>query len=174
MDKILVLDTETTGLDSSAEILQFSAVWGNGDIAMNQYICPKHTNSWPEAMAVNRITPSMVKNEPTMMDLKGKIEDILNNANIIIGYNLPFDLCMLRQNGIDLPPKDYVKYVDLMIPLAKIYGEYNDFFQDYKWQKLITCAEYYGYEGDGWHDSLVDVRATLFCYKAMLKQGVLL
>lgn len=37
-----------------------------------------------------------------------------------------------------------------------------------KWQKLQTCAAYYGYAGDGaFHDSLEDVRATLYCFYAM-------
>ena len=38
-NQILVLDTETTGLDDEAEILQFSAIWGTGSVAMNIYIC---------------------------------------------------------------------------------------------------------------------------------------
>ena len=33
-NQILVLDTETTGLDDEAEILQFSAIWGTGRIAI--------------------------------------------------------------------------------------------------------------------------------------------
>lgn len=171
MDKVLVLDTETTGLDRHAEILQFSAIWGSGEIAINQYICPDHTSSWPRAMAVNHITPTMVMNEPAISELKDEIEDLLYSADIIVGYNLPFDLQMLKQNGIDLPPEDKVKYVDLMIPFAEVYGEYNDYYGDYKWQKLITCAHYYGYTGDGWHDSLADVRATLYCYRKMLDRG---
>lgn len=35
MDKILVLDTETTGLDDNAEILQISAMWGDEVEAIN-------------------------------------------------------------------------------------------------------------------------------------------
>lgn len=171
MDKILVLDTETTGLGHRAEILQFSAMWGNEEIAMNQYIRPEHTDRWEQAMSVNHITPGLVADKPTMSELKEKIEALLYNADIIVGYNLPFDLRMLSQNGVELPSEDKVKYVDLMIPFAEIYGEYNDYFGDYKWQKLITCAHYYGYTGDGWHDSLADVRATLYCYRKMLDRG---
>lgn len=167
--KVLVLDTETTGLGETAEILQFSAMWGDGKEAMNQYIRPVHSPSWPEAEAVNHITPEMVADKPTLNDKKADIEGLLNEAGIIVGYNLPFDLRMLEQNGIKLPDKR--KYVDLMIPFAAVYGEWNDYFEDFKWQKLITCARYYGYQGGGWHDSLEDVRATLFCYKEMLKRG---
>lgn len=169
LSKVLVLDTETTGLDDSAEILQFSAMWGNEEVAMNQYIRPVHSSSWPGAEAVNHITPKMVASKPTLQDKKADIEGLLNDASVIVGYNLPFDLRMLEQNGINLPQEK--KYVDLMIPFAAVFGEWNDYFQDFKWQKLITCARYYGYDGGGWHDSLEDVRATLYCYKEMIKRG---
>lgn len=171
MDKVLVLDTETTGLGHRAEILQFSAIHGDGTVAMNQYIKPNHTSSWPLAMSVNHITPAMVMNAPTIDELKDEIENLLGSADIIVGYNLPFDLQMLRQNGVKLPSKDEVKYVDLMVPFAEVYGDWNDYWENYKWQKLITCAHYYGYTGDGWHDSLADVRATLYCYQKMLECG---
>lgn len=35
LDKVLVLDTETTGVDSRAEVLQFSAIWRTGEEAMH-------------------------------------------------------------------------------------------------------------------------------------------
>ena len=42
----------------------------------------------------------------------------------------------------------------------------NDFFCDYKWQKLGTAAAYYGYHFRA-HDSLEDVRATLYIFDQM-------
>ena len=174
LDNILVLDTETTGVDSKAEVLQFSAIWANGTEAMNTYIKPVHTTEWPRAMAVNHISPADVAACPPMSEVKEKIEALLRQSKAIVGYNLPFDLDMLYQNGVELPSEEDVEYIDLMIPFAEIYGEWSDYFDDYKWQKLITCANYYGYQGDGWHDSLADTRATLHCFKAMLKNGDLL
>lgn len=174
LDKILVLDTETTGVDATAEVLQFSAILANGTEAANMYIKPVHTTEWPGAMAVNHISPCDVAACPEMSEVKNDIEDILKQAKAIVGYNLPFDLEMLRHNGVKLPSEQDVEYIDLMIPFATVYGEWNDLYQDYKWQKLITCAKYYGYHGDGWHDSLADTRATLYCFKAMLKNGDLM
>ena len=153
MDKILVLDTETTGLDDNAEILQISAMWGDEVEAINQYVRPVHTVSWPGAERVNHISPEMVANKPTMFELKTKIEKLLNETDIVVGYNLRFDLRMLELNGVKLP-FDKTRYVDIMVPFAIVFGEWSDYFQDYKWQKLITCAHYYGYKGDGWHDSM--------------------
>lgn len=171
LDKILVLDTETTGVDSKAEVLQFSAVWADGTEAANMYIKPVHTTEWPSAMSVNHISPRDVANCPRISEVKGEIESLLRQAKTIVGYNLPFDLGMLYHNGIELPPEEEVEYIDLMVPFARVYGEYSLVYGDYKWQKLITCAKYYGYQGDGWHDSLADTKATLYCFKAMLDSG---
>ena len=51
-----------------------------------------------------------------------------------------------------------------MLEFAPIYGEWSDYFEDYKWQKLTTCTEYFEYIYPP-HDALSDVRATLFAYK---------
>lgn len=169
--KILVIDTETTGTGHLAEILQFSAIDGHGTTLMNQYIRPAHTTSWPEAEAVNGITPAFAQKQPFLSEINGRIENLLTNASLIIGYNLPFDLQMLSQNNIRLPFTR--KYLDLMIPFSRRYGEWNEFFQDWKWQKLKTCAEFYGYKENSWHDSLADVKGTLYSFFAMAEEGSL-
>ena len=33
-----------------------------------------------------------------------------------------------------------------MAPFARIYGDYNEYWQNFTWQKLVTCADYYGYD----------------------------
>ena len=46
-DRILALDTETTGVGPNAEILQLSVIDGEGAVRMNQYFRPKKNSSWP-------------------------------------------------------------------------------------------------------------------------------
>lgn len=58
------------------------------------------------------------------------------------------------------------EWIDPMIMFAEIYGEWNERRGSYKWQSLTKCATYYGYEFKA-HDSLEDVKATLYCYKKM-------
>ena len=60
-------------------------------------------------------------------------------------------------------------HYDVMLEFAPIYGEWSSYHESYKWQKLTTCAKYYGYEFKA-HDSLEDVKATLFCYKKMIEK----
>ena len=53
-----------------------------------------------------------------------------------------------------------------MLAFAEEYGEWNEYFGNYKWQKLSKAAAYYGYKFKP-HDSLEDVRATLYVYNKM-------
>lgn len=166
---ILVLDTETTGFDSKAEILQLSVIDGSGEIRMNEYFRPRFISSWPEAEAVNHISPEMVADKPSFYDKKEEIGHLLRHAGLLVGYNLPYDLKMIRQNGVFIPYK--IKTLDLMRLFAEIYGEPNLTYGGYKWQKLATCAKYYGYPETNWHDSLADTKATLYCFRKMLEKG---
>lgn len=61
-----------------------------------------------------------------------------------------------------------------MQDFAPIYGEWSEYYESYKWQKLVKCAAYFGYiwGADKAHDSLADCRATLFCYKKINRQEI--
>ena len=76
-EDILVLDTETTGFGPSAEILQLSIVNGLGEIVMNEYFRPARATCWPDAEAVNHISPAMVAGKPLISERKLGIEKIL-------------------------------------------------------------------------------------------------
>lgn len=164
--KILIIDTETTGFKPDDEILQVSIVDANGEKVYNQYFKPEHKQSWESAEQVNHISPTSTKDKPYLKMHKETIEKLLDSASLIVGYNTGFDMKMLEQNGIKIPQD--TKYVDLMIPFAKVYGEKNEYGKP-KWQKLVTCAKTYGYntEKADWHNSLGDTMATRFCFNEM-------
>ena len=55
-------------------------------------------------------------------------------------------------------------------PLKARYQRWiNDYFSDYTWKTLSTCASYFNYQisEDAFHNSLEDVKATLFCFFEM-------
>lgn len=118
-DRILALDTETTGVGPNAEILQLSVIDGEGAVRMNQYFRPKKNSSWPEAEKVNHISPAMVSKCPFILDHKEEIQEMLGNAETIVGYNLPFDVQMLLQSGLTLPDPKKTIYIDIMPPSPK-------------------------------------------------------
>ena len=170
MDKneIICLDLETTGLDNQCdEILQLSIINGAGDVLFNEYLKPAKHEYWDKAMQINGITPKMVENKKGISYHIAEIERIINGARLIVGYNSDyFDIPFLEASGIII--NDDIETYDVMLEFAKIFGERDEYHKNYKWQKLTTCANYYGYIQKGnFHDSLEDVKATLYCYFKM-------
>lgn len=166
---IICLDTETTGLSrENDEILQLSIIGGDGEILFSEYIKPSHRKQWTKAQSIHGISPADVKDCKTLIEYRPRIQELLMNADIIVGYNIMgFDLPMLFSNGIYNSFKDGSIIVDVMLAFALRYGEFNERTGDFRWQKLQTCAEYYSYKGNQWHDALDDAKATLFCFYAM-------
>ena len=166
-DRIICFDVETTGLDpKNDEILQLSIIDGNKNTLFNEYFKPERMKLWDQAQKVHGISPSIVSNKKSFKYYLKIIQGIFDNANIIIGYNVGFDIEFLEEHGINLD-KEY-EIFDVMLEFAEIYGEWSDYFENYKWQKLTTCATYYEYKFDA-HDSLEDVKATLHCYYKILE-----
>lgn len=164
---IVVFDTETTGLSSMVdEMVQFSACDGDGKILINTYLRPTKHTEWPGAEAVNGISPAMVADAPTLEEVADQIKEVLSSAKLLIGYNIGFDLGFV--SSIWQPSKG-LKMVDVMLDFAREYGEWSDYFGNYKWQKLTTAARYYHYEFKA-HDSMNDVFATLYVYQRMHEQ----
>lgn len=170
-DRCLVIDTETTGLNPyEHEILECSIIDTKGEVLFHSYVKPC-AEAWLEAQAINRITPDMVKDAPTISQLRTEISRVLSQASTIIGYNTNFDLDFLSANGIAVP-RD-VEIVDVMEQFAPIYGEWDEYHEDYRWQSLWVCAGHYGYDWNAQpgqpHDSLSDCRATLYCWQKMME-----
>lgn len=164
--RIVVFDTETTGLDAyNGDILQFTACDGEGNILMDMYFKPSLNATWNEAQAIHGISPDMVKDSPYIYELIPQIRGIFESADILVSYNGIFDMGFLAEIGIELYDKPNF---DVMREFAEIYGEWNEYYENYKWQKLSTCAAYYGYEFKA-HDSKEDTLATLFCYKKIME-----
>ena len=118
--QIMVLDTETTGLSEADQIIQFSAVDGNGKLLVNAFFRPKGIETWPAAEKVNNIPPSRVAGKPFFCEVADKARAMLLRMDCIVGWNLPFDLRLMRQSGV-VPPEGPV-YLDLMPPYSRMVG----------------------------------------------------
>lgn len=163
----IVFDVETTGLSPKMdEILQISIIDGEGNELLNSYVKPYYTTDWTDACRINGITKEMVKNAPYAHELLALVQGIFASADTWIAYNHSFDLAFLKYWGVE--PKENTKIVDVMLDFAPFYGDWSEYYQDFKWQKLVDCAEFFGYKFNA-HDSLEDVRATLHCYNCIEK-----
>ena len=168
--KEIVIDTETTGLDMfEDELLQVSIIDTDGNVVFDSYFKPIRHSEWYEAQNVNHISPEMVADAPSIYEKAAEINAIISQADLVIGYNVGFDLMMLANNGV-ISIKD-IKSYDVMERFAEIYGEWSEWYQIYKWQSLARAAEYCGYDWSRQngkeHNSLADCFATLFVKQNM-------
>ena len=135
---VVVLDTETTGLKVGYdELLQVSILNGKGETLYNGYLKPVWRETWEEAERVHHITPANVADAPTIDEEIATIGSLLRSAKTIVGYNVQFDLRFLQHAGLVLD--DEQEIFDVMLNFAPIYGEYNEYYGDYKWQKSLSA-----------------------------------
>lgn len=162
LPKTIVLDTETTGLRGwSDHLLTVGICDGEGEEVAYFEICPPaECYEWPEAERINGISPADTVSWPPVEDALPELQRILDAADVVIGYNIGFDLEFLRGAGVELPD---CEYVDVMTMFAPVFGVWSDYFDGWRWQKLVTAAAYVGYDwgADEAHNALADCRATL-------------
>jgi len=164
----VILDTETTGHETTSEAVSVAVVQSDGRVLLNTLCHP--TKPIPqEAIAIHGITNEMVKDVlPFPTEL---LAEILNNRNVII-YNAGYDVPILYSSTekAALPYIDWyniANYYCAMEAFAKIYGDWNDYRRNFRWQKLSTAASYYKIQQDEAHGALVDCLTTLKVCKAM-------
>ena len=164
-EKVLCIDVETTGLNPAKdEILQLAMVDGNGKELFASLVRPPTRKRWPNAQEVHGITWQMVKDKPDLEDQADIIQGIIDNAELVIGYNLPFDCSMMQAAGFHFYGKR--KY-DVMEDYAQMFGRWSSAKGGYLWTKLTTAAKHYKIDF-GAHDAAEDAKATARLFYAML------
>lgn len=164
-ERVLCVDVETTGLDPEKdEILQLSMVDGNGDVLFSSYLRPDHRRRWPKAQEVHGITWTMVKDAPTMDEVRGEVQSLIDTSELIIGYNISFDQRMLKTAGVRFGVR---LIYDVMEDYAQVWGRWSDRKGDYLWAKLSEAARRFGIPLDA-HDAANDAIATVHLFYMML------
>lgn len=168
----VVVDIETTGLGFDDEILQCSIIDPCGNVLFNGYFRPEKVLAWPEAEAVNGISPADVADCPTFSTHSEKVMEILNRASCIVGYNhVKFDMPFLGQYNVFVPP-DTV-FLDMMLSFDMVAQEYRSDGQ-LKWQKLTKAAEFFNFPFSDFHNSVMDCFATLHVFYCLYQGSVFL
>jgi DNA polymerase-3 subunit epsilon len=115
------LDTETTGLDKTDEIVEIAIVNHLGEIVFSSFIRPSKPIP-PAATRINHISNEMVKDSLTWPEIWPSIRPFLVGHPIGM-YNAEFDLRMIQQtfNNYRIPLKDKLNAFDIM----KIYSDFR-------------------------------------------------
>lgn len=120
---MVTFDTETTGLSGKYDdILQITIAGQNGEILLSTYVKPQNCTSWEDSMEIHHITPEMVKDAPTADKVASIVKQIFDNADMIVGYNVGFDVKMVANRfGYEF---DENKIIDAL-PLFRQYLKEN-------------------------------------------------
>lgn len=169
-NKWCILDTETTGLDTHAEICEIAVIAPDIPHGWRTYVRPLGGIS-RNASRIHGIEDRDVQDASTFDQVFLQLMRRVGNKDLVI-YNSEFDLQFIKQSlkphGIQLafPNSDRRKcriftnggsIHDAMLWYSQWVGEWNDYFGNYKWQKLPG--------GD--HSALGDCKATLEIIKQM-------
>lgn len=183
----LVLDTETTGLGKTAEVVEISIIDQDGQVLMDTLVKPKKPIP-ADATRIHGITNEMVANAPTWPEIHDQLCEILTTKLLVI-YNSGYDISIMRQTAelydLDiLHPRPNENCFGrwawqehghdcAMLTYAEYWGEWNDYRNDWKWQKLSDAADQQGVIVEGKaHRALADCKMTLGVIKAMASKEV--
>lgn len=164
-DQWMILDTETTGLDSRAQVVQIAAIDGAGNVLIdNQLIRPTVEISF-EAEMVHGLSADALKDAIPFSGYYADLYQIMSSVRLIVIYNAEFDIRILNQSFQACPiPEPRQGFINdeftiecAMLQYATYKGEWNRRFRNFKWQRLPG--------GD--HTALGDCRAVLSLIKTM-------
>ncbi len=166
----VVLDTETTGLNDG-EICQIAVVSSAGEVLLDTLV--KTVRGIPYGSTrIHGITNEMVQDAPRWAEISPSLVNILKGQNVVV-YNAVYDRKMMHRSAehAGLPKTDWKQFSTwwcAMEAFAEVYGEWNSYRRNYRWQSLTTACRYYGIPISNAHSALGDVLMTLqLCRKMM-------
>lgn len=137
----LIIDTETTAADNTAEVCQIAVVDLEGNVILNTFIKPIGPIT-KEAADIHHITDEMVANAPAFADLWPFLRALFA-GRLVLSYNAGFDFRVIRQSLLakgasmnDLETIGKWKTGCIMLAYADFHGEWNSYRRNNKWQSL--------------------------------------
>ncbi len=92
----LILDTETTGLGTTDEVIEIAVLNTVGKVLFESFVKPRHAEVGMQAFQVHKIGPKLLADAPTFPALWRAFSDTVKGRTIV-AYNAEFDRQMLRQ-----------------------------------------------------------------------------
>jgi len=167
-EKILVFDTETTGLEDHAQIIQLAWGWWDGAGGVNSpqsFKCMptiEWESEWHEEHNLTR--KDLAGLPPLDLEMFQPFISAVNSADKVLGYNVDFDLTVVEREsarlGIDPSYISSKPFIDPMIIWRKSEGK-----------KLVDAHKRWtGVELEGAHDAEADVSGAVAVLPGMLNE----
>jgi DNA polymerase-3 subunit epsilon len=159
----IILDTETTGLDNDAEVVEIAVIDARGRTLLNTLV--RSQGAIPaSASAIHGITDDDVAGAPAWPEIHQQVGELLRGAFRIVTYNARFDRRLLDQTRelYDLPPfgVEPERFECAMRTCAEYAGAWSQRHGSFRWQAL-----------NGSHRALGDCLAALDVIREMAAAG---
>ncbi len=153
----VVLDTETTGLDADAKIVEIAIIDGiSGKVLINTLVNPGIPIP-EEASAIHGIYDADVEGKPTFQEILSDVGNALKDKEVVI-YNSDYDRPLLKTHGVKTKRG---QFHCAMYMYAQFYGEWSDYWKSFRWQSLTAAVHQCNLQISGEaHRALGDCEAT--------------
>lgn len=154
---VVFLDTETTGLDGAAEIIEIAVVDVAGRTLLNSLVRPDRAIP-ADAARIHGIGDAMVARAPRWPEVHQLLLPLLA-GRIVVVYNADFDRRLVGQMNsrfaLSMPDGDWQC---AMLQYAQYAAQWHERFGNFRWHKLDVAAARFGMAAGG-HRALADALA---------------
>lgn len=157
----VILDTETTGLDEKAEIVEISIIDLKGNVLLDTLIKPKRKIP-VDVIKIHGITNEMVSNAPTWEEIYKDFRKIVKSVDLVLIYNERYDKRLIKQTcKLAKVPSPIFRSECVMKLMAQWNGEKKKNGEYlFKSLEFIAKSRYVKIEGT-MHRSLTDCKTVL-------------
>lgn len=133
----IYLDTETTGMHNSAEVIEIGIIDDDGTVLFDSLVRPRGKID-PAAGRVHGITLAELVSAPTWEEIWPQAEAVLVGHRVGV-YNAEFDLRLMKQSHKQtwlrwtLPEQNFF---DIMKLYARFYGDWDPVHRSFRYQSL--------------------------------------
>ena len=158
--KPLYLDTETTGISKSDEIVEISIIEHDGTELFTKLVKPSQPIP-REAERIHGISNTRVASAQAWPILWPQIRPILY-GRVIAAYNAPFDLRMMEQSHqrYRLPWRENLEFLDVLQLFSEFRGEWDPVRSSYRFFKLAEAGRFFNISLPNAHRSSADALLT--------------
>ena len=173
--EFIIFDLETTGLDpgSGERIVEIAAVRLRADQRLGTFqslVNPGNRAISPAAFAVNRITPDMLRDAPSIYEVLPKFLDFISDS-CLAAYNASFDFAFLSSESrlIKKQLPEELQIVDILIMAKRMLPHLERY-------ALWFVANHLSIDSIQEHRALSDVQLTIevfnHLHSSLIEKGI--
>ncbi len=140
-EKPVYLDTETTGLNRTDEIIEISIVDDDGQVLLETFVKPSQSIPYASTR-IHGITDADVQGMRSWPVVWPEVRGALFNR-LVVMYNAEFDLRLMAQSHARyrLPWKEKFRTFDLLKLYAEFRGDWDPYRRSYRYHSLDSAGK---------------------------------